>query len=40
MQAAQLDGEAFLIGTESERISFINQEINSCRPFTHPNIAV
>ena len=40
MQAAQLDGEAFLIGTESERISFINQEINSCRPFTHPNIAI
>jgi len=40
MQAAQLDGEAFLIGSESERISVINQEINSCRPFTHPNIAV
>jgi len=40
MEAAQLDGEAFLAGSESERISFINREINSCRPFTHPNITV
>jgi len=40
MQAAQLDGNAFLTGSESERIIFINQEINSCRPFTHPNITI
>ena len=40
MDAAQLDGEAFLSGSESERISFINREINSCRPFTHPNMTI
>ena len=38
MQAAQLDGNAFLTGSENDKISFINREINSCRPFTHPNI--
>ena len=40
MQAAQLDGHAYINWAEAERISFINQEINSCRPFTHPNISV
>jgi len=40
MEAAQLDGEAFLNGDESSRISFINQEISSSRPFTHPNITI
>ena len=40
MQAAQLDGNAFLAASESERILLINHELNSYRPFTHPNISI
>ena len=40
MHAAQLDGGAFITWNETERMSFINREINSCRPFTHPNITI
>jgi phosphoenolpyruvate carboxylase len=40
MNAAQIDGSDFLNGNEPDRISFINKEINSCRPFTHPNITI
>jgi phosphoenolpyruvate carboxylase len=38
MQAAQLDGEAFLNSNVKERIAFINGELNSSRPFAHPNM--
>ncbi len=40
MQSAQLDGDGFLDWDEGERISFINTELNSSRPFTHPIIAI
>ncbi len=40
MEAAQLDGAAFLNGNEAERITFINIELSSSRPFTHPNITL
>jgi phosphoenolpyruvate carboxylase len=40
MLAAQLDGNGFLNWDETDRISFINTEINSVRPFTHPNITI
>ena len=36
MNAAQLDGEAFLELDLSERINYINQELSSSRPFTLP----
>jgi len=34
LEAAQLDGEAFLTMELTQRISFINTELNSSRPFT------
>ncbi len=40
MQAAQLDGNSFLSGDESQRIAFVNKELVSSRPFTHPNITI
>jgi len=40
MQAAQLDGNSFLNGDESQRIAFVNKELVSSRPFTHPNITI
>ena len=40
MTAAQLNGNAFIDGNESQRITFINTELNSCRPFTHPKISI
>jgi len=36
MNAAQLDGNAFLLWGVSERVSFINKELNWSRPFTLP----
>jgi len=36
MNAAQLDGDAFLSWGVNERVSFINDELNSSRPFTLP----
>ena len=36
MVAAQLDGNGFLNSDEAQRISFINMELYSPRPFTHP----
>ncbi len=40
MDAAQLNGESFLKSDETQRISFVNRELSSSRPFTHPNIAL
>ena len=40
MDAAQLDGDIFLKSDETERISFVNNELSSSRPFTHPNIVL
>ena len=40
MQAAQLNGEEFLNATVDERITFINRELKSTRPFTHPTLPV
>lgn len=38
MQAAYLDGEAFLNWTEAERIDFLTKELHSPRPFTQANM--
>ncbi len=38
MDAAQLDGDQFLNMGISERVELINKELNSTRPFTHPNM--
>lgn len=38
MDAAQLDGKQLLSFNELERIGFINDEIASSRPFTHPSV--
>ena len=40
MEAAQLDGNSFISRSEIEKISLINQELNSYRPFTHPRITI
>jgi phosphoenolpyruvate carboxylase len=40
MQAAQLDGDEFLRMEIKDRIAFINRELDSTRPFTHPNMPV
>ena len=38
MNAAQMDGSAFLAMSLDERIAFINSELTSSRPFTLPNL--
>jgi len=40
MQAAQLNGEEFLRAAVQERITVISKELESTRPFTHPNLPV
>ena len=40
MEAAQLDGDEFLRLKGSDRLAFINRELDSSRPFTHPNISI
>jgi len=37
MNAAQMDGDAFLEWEVNERVNFINKELNSSRPFTLPS---
>ncbi len=36
MNAAQLDGDAFLLSDHTKKLEFINLELNSSRPFTLP----
>jgi phosphoenolpyruvate carboxylase len=38
MEAASLDGKGYLGWEEDRRLSFINEELKSNRPFTHPNM--
>ncbi|MCE1199534.1 MAG: phosphoenolpyruvate carboxylase [Marinilabiliales bacterium] len=38
LQAARLDGAAFLAMNESERLTFVQTELTSTRPFVHPNV--
>lgn len=38
MTAAGLDGEAFLGWDEARRLEFLNRELRSPRPFTHPDM--
>jgi len=38
MEAAQMNGDEFLNAGIVERIVFINTELNSSRPFTHPSM--
>jgi len=38
MNAASLDGNWFLQASEKERLDFINKELESNRPFTHPEM--
>lgn len=38
MQAAQLDGDGFLSMDVKGRVALINRELDSSRPFTHPNM--
>ncbi len=38
MNAAALDGDWYLNASEQERIEFINRELKSNRPFTHPGM--
>ena len=40
MQAAQLNGDEFLSMEVKDRIAFINRELDSTRPFAHPNMPV
>ncbi len=40
LNAAQIDGEQFLSFNEFERISFIEKELASNRPFTHPSMTL
>jgi len=40
MEAAQLNGNEFLIWKVNERINFINNELISSRPFTHPSVVL
>lgn len=40
MQAAQLNGEEFLNFGLEQRLAFINKELNSNRPFTHPSVSL
>jgi len=38
MDAAQMEGNAFLNADKEDRIYFVNSELNSNRPFTHPSM--
>jgi phosphoenolpyruvate carboxylase len=38
MKAASLDGEGFLKASEQNRLYFINKELETNRPFTHPDM--
>ena len=38
MDAAGMDGEKFLHWDEAERVEFLNRELSSPRPFTHPDM--
>ena len=38
MEAASLEGKSYLNWDESKRLAFINEELKSNRPFTHPNM--
>ena len=38
MSAAGMDGDAFLEWDESERVEFLNEELSSPRPLTHPEM--
>jgi phosphoenolpyruvate carboxylase len=38
MNAASLDGNWYLKATEEEKVQFITDELQSNRPFTHPNM--
>ena len=38
MSAAGMDGETFLEWEESQRIAFLNEELSSPRPLTHPEM--
>jgi len=40
MQAAQLNGEEFISLEVEARVAFINTELNSTRPFAHPNMEI
>ena len=40
LQAAQLNGDEFLSLGVKDRLTFINRELDSTRPFTHPNISI
>ena len=40
LQAAQLNGDEFLKLEVSARLAFINRELDSTRPFTHPNLSI
>ena len=40
MQAAQLNGDAFLQSTFQERNAVINRELESTRPFAHPSLQI
>ncbi|WP_240655344.1 phosphoenolpyruvate carboxylase [Flammeovirga pectinis] len=38
LTAASLDGESFLTWSEEKRVAFMNNELLSNRPFTHPSV--
>ncbi|PEN13325.1 phosphoenolpyruvate carboxylase [Longibacter salinarum] len=38
MSAAGMDGEAFLEWDEAQRLNFLNEELSSPRPLTHPDM--
>jgi phosphoenolpyruvate carboxylase len=40
LQAAQLNGDAFISLSVKDRLAFINRELDSTRPFTHPNMSL
>ncbi|MCK9412378.1 MAG: phosphoenolpyruvate carboxylase [Prolixibacteraceae bacterium] len=40
LQAAQLNGDEFLRLEVMDRLAFINRELDSTRPFAHPNISI
>ncbi|MBM3162835.1 MAG: phosphoenolpyruvate carboxylase, partial [Chlorobi bacterium] len=40
MHAAGLDGTAFIDSDETEKIRFLERELHSPRPFTHPDMSV
>ncbi|MFA9392401.1 MAG: phosphoenolpyruvate carboxylase [Prolixibacteraceae bacterium] len=40
MQAAQLNGEEFLNLGNKDRIAYITEELDSTRPYTHPNMVL